>query len=230
MKRASPKPCLKLARVTGSQILPLYSDLLLLLSMQAPEATTVGTVFNSSEFSGAIGALDIVETAIDVLSGRILGINLDVAESQEAAVADHLRDHADVLIQDGEQTISQEAKAGLIPPSVENLREAKAERAAFIESLQCTDEMIAEQQAALDAAGRQQAISAESKQKHLCRSGLSGRPFSPGINKAESTQSARRYNRPSLAALVSRRPPRWRCIRPALPSALHGRSRSLCGC
>ena len=250
--------CLKAAHVTGSQIRPLYSDLLLLLSMQAPDASTIGTVFNSSEVSGAIGAQTIAElgeaegltvlqtavtsltdlptaiegllsrgmealllpldsvtakglhniahlsfehdfpilypsvgsifdgatfgvgyyshyqqgvnlgrmltaylngeldpatTAIDELSGSTLGVNLDAAASQEVLVIDHLRDHADVLIQDGEHALSDRARAGLVPPSVEQLREAQIDHLAFIYSLECTDEMIAEQQAALDAAG-----------------------------------------------------------------------------
>ena len=249
--------CLKPAHVTGSQILPLYDDLLLLLSMQAPETTTIGTVFNSSEISGAIGAQAIAElgeaqgltvlqtavtalselptaieglvsrgmealllpidsvtatglhniahlsfehrfpilyptvgsvfdgatlgvgfhshyqqgvnlgimltaylngemdpatAAIDELSGRTLGVNLDAAASQDVAIADHLRETADILLEDEEQRTSEAARPGLIPPTVEQLREAKAEHAAFIDSLQCTDEMIAEQQAALDAA------------------------------------------------------------------------------
>ncbi len=275
--------CVKPAHVTGSQILPRYDDLLLLLSIQAPETKTIGTVFNSSETSGAIGAEAITEagesedlaarareisgevgaseiaemgedqgltvlqtavtslselpaaieglvsrgmealllpidsvtaqglhniahlsyeyqfpifyasvgsvfdgatfgvgfyshyqqgvnlgrmltaylngemdpatTAISVLSGSTLGVNLDAAASQGVEVVEHLRTHADVLIQGGDHTLSAAAAAGLVAPSVEQLREAGGDDAAFIESLQCTDEMIAEQQAALDAAG-----------------------------------------------------------------------------
>ena len=250
-------PCLKPDHVTGAQILPSYDDLLLLLSMQAPETTTIGTVFNSSETSGAIGAQTIAElaeaqgftvlqtavsslvdlpaaieglvsrgmealllpidsvtakglhniahlshdydfpilyasvgsifdgatfgvghyshyqqginlghmlnawlngemdpasTAIDVVSGRLLGVNMDAAEAQGVTVADHLREHADVRIEDGEQSLSSTASALLRRPSIDTLREAIAADIDFIKSLQCTPEMIAEQRAALDAA------------------------------------------------------------------------------
>jgi putative ABC transport system substrate-binding protein len=251
-------PCLKPAHITGIQTLPKYDDLLLLLSIQAPEISTIGVVFNSSETSGAIGARTITElaeaqgltvlqtavttladvpvsieglvsrgmealllpvdsitakglhsiahlsyeydfpilyasvgsifdgatmgvghvshfqqgvnlgrmltgylkgdmdvslTAIDELSGRMLGVNLDAAEEQGVTVAEHLRENADVLFAAGEQSMSAAARALSGKPSIERLREAETGDAAYLASLQCTDEMIAEQQAALDAAG-----------------------------------------------------------------------------
>ena len=250
-------PCLKPDHVTGTQIVPSYADLLLLLSIQAPETNTIGILHNASETSGAIGAQRIAElaeaqgltvlqaavtglselpsaieglvsrgmealllpidsvtskglhniahlshdhdfpilyasvgsifdgatfgvghvshfqqgvnlgrllsawldgemdpasTAIDEVSGRLLAVNLDAAEAQGVAVRDHLRENADVLLEAGQQTLSAAASATNWRPSIEQLRDAAAEDAGFIEALQCTEATIAEQQAALDAA------------------------------------------------------------------------------
>ena len=54
-------PCVKPAHIAGSQLEPSYEDLIKLLSIYDPEIQTIGTVFNSSEVHGAVGAQKIAE-------------------------------------------------------------------------------------------------------------------------------------------------------------------------
>ena len=99
------------------------------------------------------GELDISKTAISVSSGGGLGVNLDSAAQQNVEVDSELLEEADVVMKDGgvarmsRRTLAKIAARGKVIP-LEQRQEADR---AFLAALQCTDEMIAEQQAALDA-------------------------------------------------------------------------------
>jgi len=102
------------------------------------------------------GEIDISDTGIHIATGTGLGLNLDSAAAQGVEIADELMQEAIVVIEDGrlERRRSTEVaranrQRGVVVPQ-EHTRESDM---AFLASLQCTDAMIAEQQAALDAAG-----------------------------------------------------------------------------
>lgn len=101
------------------------------------------------------GDIDIASTAIYVATGRGLGINLDSANLQGVEVSSELIDEADVVMEGGAptrvsaRTLQQIRRRGVIIPH-EQRQEADTE---FFAALQCTDDMIADQQAALDTAG-----------------------------------------------------------------------------
>lgn len=91
------------------------------------------------------GMVDISKTAISKQSGTLIGVNLDTANAAGVEIPQAFLDMADFTIEDGENT----GRTLALPDvSLEELMELDA---AFIENLQCTDEMIAEQQAELDA-------------------------------------------------------------------------------
>ncbi|MCE2471197.1 MAG: hypothetical protein J4G18_04720 [Anaerolineae bacterium] len=100
------------------------------------------------------GDLDVATTAINIATGKGIGINMDSADEQGVAVAESLMQRADAVYRAG-RTVSASpalrqaiARRGVVIP-LEDRLDADL---ALLESLQCTDEMIAEQQAALDAA------------------------------------------------------------------------------
>ena len=99
------------------------------------------------------GDIDLASTGIHLASNMFVGVNLDMAKLQGVEIAEDLLKQAIILIQDGELSVSgaaarQMALAGSVVP----LEERQADDMALLESLQCTPEMIAEQQAELDAA------------------------------------------------------------------------------
>ncbi len=76
-----------------------------------------------------------------------IALNLDSAEAQGIEISESLRERAVFWIEGGE------TYGGVTPELPEmTLEERMAEDAAFLDSLHCTPEMIAEQQAELDAA------------------------------------------------------------------------------
>ena len=99
------------------------------------------------------GSLDIAGTAIDSVSGDAIGLNLDVADVLGVEIMQELIDAADVVISDGQVSLS---------PRLQNLGKELSDYLAaenradidqqYLDSLRCTPELIAEQQAALDAA------------------------------------------------------------------------------
>ncbi len=100
------------------------------------------------------GDLDVASTAIYVATGDALGINLDSAKLQGVEVSSELMQEADVVLEGGAPTrvstrvLQSIRRRGVVIPMADR-QEADS---AFLADLQCTDEMIAEQQAALDAA------------------------------------------------------------------------------
>ena len=95
------------------------------------------------------GEIDVARTAIHVATGRGLGINLDSANLQGVEVASDLVRDADVVMEGGAptrvsaRTLQQIRRRGVIIPQAQR-QEADEE---FFASLQCTDDMIAAQQA-----------------------------------------------------------------------------------
>ena len=100
------------------------------------------------------GAIDIARTGVGVTGELLVGVNLDSASAQGVEVNEAILDEAVAVIEDGRRTkltpevLAAIARRGIIIP----LEQRMADDMAWLESLQCSDEMIAEQQAALDAA------------------------------------------------------------------------------
>ena len=118
---------------------------------------TVGAGFSDYYGQGVVGArmlighlngdLDIGTTGIHESFGHSVALNLDSAEAQGIEIPQALRERAVYWIEGGE------TYGGVTPALPEmTLEERMAEDAAFLDSLHCTPEMIAEQQAELDAA------------------------------------------------------------------------------
>ena len=91
-------------------------------------------------------------------SANLLGINLDSAAEQDVEISQALMDQAQAMlvVSGGRVSLAQTsplalmrfARQGAIVPMEDRLEDDLA----FLASLACADEMIAEQQAALDAA------------------------------------------------------------------------------
>ncbi len=94
------------------------------------------------------GTLDISTTAISSRVNLGVAVNLDTAEEFGITVADSILDGAVMVIEDGELNVLSE------PPSLAEmtLEERKADVAAFLAELECTEERIAEEQATLGTA------------------------------------------------------------------------------
>ncbi len=135
------------------------------VSQHVYRGATVGAgfynLYNEGLVSGRIlvghlnGDIDVSRTAINMSPGFTVALNLDIAAEMGTEISDELMAMADWMIQDGQ---SNEADTpGLREVGIKTLDMSLEERRAadleFLAALQCTDEMIAEQQAALDAAG-----------------------------------------------------------------------------
>ena len=98
------------------------------------------------------GELDIATTAIDVLSGDGVGVNLLAADSLDMEIASEILERADVIVDEEGQTVSERAaQAVAAVRAIATGPEREAAARIYLDSLHCTDEMIAEQRAALDA-------------------------------------------------------------------------------
>ena len=99
------------------------------------------------------GDIDIATAGINLQNDLSVGVNLDVAADQETEISQELLAAADFVLEDGQS--SQGVTPGLpeVNPYLEDLTldERRAADLAFLAELHCTDEIIAEQQAALDA-------------------------------------------------------------------------------
>lgn len=105
------------------------------------------------------GDIDIAEIGIHHSIGMhhssavVVGVNLDVARMQGVEINDELLEMAEFVVEDGELNLgsaasSMFAKAG----NVLSLEERRASDLTLLENWKCSDKMIAEQQAVLDAA------------------------------------------------------------------------------
>jgi len=89
------------------------------------------------------GDLDVEATSISRQTGTQLAVNLDAAEAQVVTVPEALLETAGIIIEGGEQTVTEREMM-----SEEEMMAAAEE---FLAGLECTEELIAEQQAELDA-------------------------------------------------------------------------------
>ncbi len=98
------------------------------------------------------GELDVARTGISTTPGYAVAVNLDAADAHGVEATQAMLDVADFVIEGG-----LAAEGTLEIPGVNTelteltLEERVAADAAFLADLHCSDEMIAEQQAALDA-------------------------------------------------------------------------------
>lgn len=96
------------------------------------------------------GELDIATTAIDALSGDGVGVNLIVADSLDLEIASEILERVDVVVSEAGEGVSKRVKEAVAELSaIEAGPEREAAARAYLDSLHCTDKMIAEQQAAL---------------------------------------------------------------------------------
>ncbi len=148
-----------LVQLTAEYGIPLFAPVI----QQVYRGTTVGAGFHNFYQEGVIvarilhahlqGNIDIADIAINQSRSFGVAINLDTAAIQGLEISDDLLALASFVIEDGERSAGMAAdldassmtSAGLSP------EERQAADLEFLAALQCTDEMIAEQQAALDA-------------------------------------------------------------------------------
>ena len=99
------------------------------------------------------GDIEIARMGIHSASNMFVGVNLDLALLQGIEIADDLLDQATIIVEDGELTVTGAAEQqmahsmGMMPH--DDQHEAQT---MMVMHMQCTDEMIAQQQAALDTA------------------------------------------------------------------------------
>ena len=97
------------------------------------------------------GELDIAATAIDALTGDGVGVNLTVADSMDLEIASEVLERADVVAsEEGDSVSDRVLEAVADVRAIEAGPEREAAARAYLDSLQCTDEMIAEQKAQLE--------------------------------------------------------------------------------
>ncbi len=101
------------------------------------------------------GDIDISRLSVNLKPGFTVAINLDAAAEAGVEIADQLLAMADWTIKDGASTegvTPDLPEVGIELPDMP-LDERRAADLEFLAGLECTPEMIAEQQAQLDAAG-----------------------------------------------------------------------------
>ena len=101
------------------------------------------------------GDVDLARLGVGTAGSLNVGVNLESAEAQGVEISEAVMDEAIAVIERGGRrklapgVLAAIARRGKIIP----LEQRQAGDQAWLASLHCTDEMIAEQQAALDAAG-----------------------------------------------------------------------------
>jgi ABC-type uncharacterized transport system substrate-binding protein len=100
------------------------------------------------------GDVDLARLGIGTVGELFVGVNLDSAEAQGVDISEAVMEEAVAVIESGGTTklhpdvLAAIARRGKIIP----LAQRQADDQAWLAALHCTDEMIAEQQAALDEA------------------------------------------------------------------------------
>ena len=149
-----------LVQLTAEYGVPLYAPII----QQVYRGVTVGAGFHSFYEEGVIAAailnahlsgdIDIADIAINQSRSFGIAINLDTAAEQGIEISDELLARANFVIEDGQRSEgmasdlaeSRRARQALSPD------ERRAADLEFLAALECTPEMIAEQQAKLDGA------------------------------------------------------------------------------
>lgn len=149
-----------LVGLTAEYGVPLYAPII----QQVYRGATVGAGFHSFYEEGLIAArilnaylsgdIDIANIAINQSRSFGVAINLDTAAAQGLEISDDLLSMANFLIQDGERSIGMAADVDdtATNPQAMSAEERRAADLEFLAELECTPEMIAEQQAALAGA------------------------------------------------------------------------------
>ena len=148
-----------LVQMTAEHGIPLYAPII----QQVYRGVTVGAGFHSFYQEGVIaatilhahlsGEVDIANIAINQSRSFGIALNLDTAAEQGIEISDDLLARANFVIENGERSEGMasdvdETRGAIQDMSLEDRRAADLE---FLAGLECTDEMIAEQQAELDA-------------------------------------------------------------------------------
>ncbi len=98
------------------------------------------------------GNADLRSSGIKSISSVLVAVNLDSAEMQDAEITQDLMAQADAIVKDGNVQWSARALGMLARSSViVDEEQRRAIDRAFLESIHCSPDMIAEQQAALEA-------------------------------------------------------------------------------
>ncbi len=149
-----------LAGLTAEYGVPLYAPII----QQVYRGVTVAAGFHSFYEEGVIAArilnaylsgdIDIANLAINQSRSFGVAINLDTAAEQGIEISEDLLTLANFLIQDGERTIGMAADVddAATKPQAMSDEERRGADLAFLAGLECTPEMIAEQQASLQNA------------------------------------------------------------------------------
>ncbi|MDE2853430.1 MAG: ABC transporter substrate binding protein [Chloroflexota bacterium] len=100
------------------------------------------------------GDIDIADTAIYESDDFAFAVNLDAADLQDVEISQALLDGAAYIVEDGEtaQGVTRQYPEVEISLPEMSLYERRAADLEFLAGLACTEDIIAEQQAALDAA------------------------------------------------------------------------------
>ena len=100
------------------------------------------------------GDLDVASTAISIDSGNLLGVNLDSAGAQDVDISDELMGQADLVMRGGRVSqASPDVRQAIVRRGkVLPLEDRLEGDLALVALLQWSVDMIAEQQAELDAA------------------------------------------------------------------------------
>ncbi len=149
-----------LIQLTAEYGIPLYAPII----QQVYNGVTVAAGFHSFYEEGVIaarllhahlsGAVDLADVAINQSRSFGVAINLDTAAEQGIEISEDMLALANFVIENGERSEGaasdlDDMKAALRDMTLE---ERQAMDSEFLAGLACTEEMIAEQQAALDTA------------------------------------------------------------------------------
>ncbi len=147
-----------LQTLTAEYGIPLFG----IFPYHAYNGATVAAGFNNVYGEGVIqgrmlvahlsGDIDISEISINRTEDFGIAINLDSAAAQEVTIPDALLEMADFVIENG---VSSAGATRELPEVVTtlpdmSLDERRAADLAFLETLRCTEEMIAEQRAQIE--------------------------------------------------------------------------------
>ncbi|MCY4465314.1 MAG: ABC transporter substrate binding protein [Chloroflexi bacterium] len=135
---------------------PVYSPLV----TDVAEGVTIGSGFEGwyrEGFNAARivighlrGQIDLAKTGIASTPGHVVAVNLQAAAMQELEISQAMLESAEIVI-DADSDPAEVYRHPSVMTSLPEMsdEERMAEDSAFLQSLQCSDEMIAEQQAAL---------------------------------------------------------------------------------
>ncbi len=149
-----------LVQMTAEFGIPLYAPII----QQVYRGVTVGAGFHGFYQEGVIAAtilnahlsgdVDIADLAINQSRSFGVAINLDTAANQGIEISEDLLARANFVIESGERSEGMASDVAETRSMMQDrsLDERRAADAEFLAGLECTPEMIAEQQAALDAA------------------------------------------------------------------------------